>query len=103
MKNFEYSSMRAKYNRYAKINNFFSQPMIAWLLIVFPAAIGGGMFEKHIYNVLSVGCIILTALLIIYIFISLCVGDTITYREYITNHSYKATKKAIRKNKKWLI
>lgn len=104
MKNFKYSSLRAKYNRYVKIKRFFSCPMIAWLLIVFPAAIGGGMFEKHIFNFFSIGCVVLALLLVIYIFIGLCFGeDTISYEEYAKNQSYKATEKAIRKNKKWII
>lgn len=104
MKNFKYSSLRAKYNRYVKIKRFFSCPIIAWLLIVFPAAIGGGMFEKHIFNFFSIGCVILALLLVIYIFIGLCFGeDTISYEEYAKNQSYKATEKAIRKNKKWII
>lgn len=103
MKNFKYSPLRTKYNHYTKIHKFFSQPMIAWLLIVFPAAIGGGMLEKRIFNALSIGCIALTFLLIIYIFISLILGEIISYEKYAENQSRKATKKIIRKNKKWLI
>lgn len=104
MKNFKYSPLRAKYNRYIKIKRFFSCPMIAWLLMVFPAAISGGMFEKHIFNFFSIGCAVLFVLLIAYIFIGLCFDEnTISYEEYAENQSYKATEKAIRKNKKWII
>ena len=103
MKNFKYSPIRAKYNRYTKINKFFSYPLCAWLLIIFPAAIGGGMFEKHIYNALSIGCVVLTVLLAIYIFISICTEETIPYEKFLEIHSHKTTEKTIRKNKKWLI
>lgn len=105
MKSFKYSPLRAKYNRYVKIKRFFSCPMIAWLFIVFPAAIGGGMFEKHIFNFFSIGCVVLALLLVIYIFISICFfcDERMTYEEYAKNQSYKATEKAIRKNKKWII
>lgn len=104
MKNFKYSPMRAKYNRYVKIKRFFSCPMVAWLLMGVPAAISGGLFEKHIFNFLSIGCAILFVLLIAYIFIGLCYDENmISYEDYAKYQSYKATEKAIRKNKKWLI
>lgn len=104
MKSFKYSPLRTKYNRYVKIKKFFSCPMVAWLFMVFPAAISVGMFENRIFNFISIGCAVLFVLLIVYIFIGLCFGeDTISYEEYAKNQSYKATKKAIRKNKKWII
>lgn len=51
MKDIKYSSMRARYNRYCKVVDFFSYYGLTWLSVVFPVAIGGGMFESGIYNI----------------------------------------------------
>jgi len=103
MKDIKYSSMRARYNRYCKIVDFFSWYGLAWLFVAFPAAIGGGMLEAGIHNAFSIGCVVLTVLLFIYIFIGGCIiGDKISFDKFAEYKSYENTEKAIRKNQKWL-
>lgn len=103
MKDIKYSSMRARYNRYCKVVDFFSYYGLAWLFVVFPAAIGGGMWESGVRNVVSIGLLVLTALLFIYIFIGGCIiGDKVSFEEFAKYKSFEDTEKAIRKNQKWL-
>lgn len=103
MKDIKYSSMRARYNRYCKVVDFFSYYGLAWMFVVFPAAIGGGMWESGIHNVVSIGLLALTALLFIYMFIGGCIiGDKVSFEEFAKYKSFEDTEKAIRKNQKWL-
>ena len=73
MKDIKYSTMRARYNRYCKVVDFFSWYGLAFLFVCFPAAIGGGMFEAGIHNVFSISCVVLTILLFIYMIIGGCI------------------------------
>lgn len=103
MKDIKYSTMRARYNRYCKVVDFFSWYGATWMLVVFPAAIGGGMFEAGIHNVFSIGCVVLAILMFIYTFIGGClIGDKVSFEEFAEYKSYEDTEKAIRKNQKWL-
>lgn len=103
MKDIKYSAMRKRYNRYCKVVDFFSWYGLAFMFVAFPAAIGGGMFEAGIHNAFSIGCIVLTILLFIYIIIGGCIiGDKVSFEKFAEYKSYEDTEKAIRKNKKWL-
>ena len=103
MKDIKYSTMRKRYNRYCKVVDFFSFYGAAFLFVCFPAAIGGGMYEAGIRNAFSTGCIILTILLFIYMFIGGCIiGDKVSFEKFAEYKSYEDTEKAIRKNRKWL-
>ena len=103
MKDIKYSSMRARYNRYCKIVDFFSWYGATWLFVAFPAAIGGGMFEAGIHNAFSIGCVVLAILMFIYTFIGGClIDDKVSFEKFAECKSYEDTEKAIRKNQKWL-
>ena len=103
MNDIKYSSMRARYNRYCKIVDFFSWYGLAWLFVAFTAAIGGGMLEAGIRNAFSIGCVVLAILMLIYTFIGGClIGDKVSFEKFAECKSYEDTEKAIRKNQKWL-
>ena len=103
MKDVKYSTMRKRYNRYCKVVDFFSWYGLAFLTVCFPAAIGGGMFEAGIHNAFSIGCVVLTILMFIYMFIGGCIiGDKVSFETFAEYKSYEDTEKAIRKNRKWL-
>ena len=103
MKDIKYSTMRKRYNRYCKIVNFFSWYGLTFMIWALFAVIGGGMIECGIYNIISIGSIVLAISLFAYTIIGGCIiGDKVSFEKFAEYKSYEDTEKAIRKNQKWL-
>ena len=103
MRDIKYSIMRKRYNHYCKIVNFFSWYGLTFTIWPILAAIGGGMIECGIYNIISIGSAILAVLLLAYTIIGGCIiSDKVSFEKFAEYKSYEDTEKAIRKNKKWL-